>query len=270
MAKNSFYAVLVGRQPGIYTNWDDAKAQVEGFSGAKHQKFKTEEEAIAYMSPTVEGDKSIDYSKEPEVTLDSVQAGIDSRLLFAGIDGPIAYVDGSYDSKSQQYAYGVVIIPDATKDEEIHLSGKGDDPMFVSQNNVAGEMHASMAAMRYARENGYDRLTIFHDYQGLASWCQPANGQKQWKANTPATQFYKSVYDETVKTVDISFVKVKGHSGDYYNDIVDGLAKRELGVPVMKRVEEKLQPNTSRGHEFDDMIDTMNMTTPVTSYEGLG
>ena len=30
-----FYAVKNGRVPGVYRTWDDAKKQVDGFSGAE-------------------------------------------------------------------------------------------------------------------------------------------------------------------------------------------------------------------------------------------
>ena len=44
-----FYAVAVGRRPGIYDLWDDAYKQVHGYSGATHKSFKTLEEAFVYM-----------------------------------------------------------------------------------------------------------------------------------------------------------------------------------------------------------------------------
>lgn len=44
MAKK-FYVVWAGRKPGIYTLWDDAKKQVDGFSGAKYRSFKSKSEA---------------------------------------------------------------------------------------------------------------------------------------------------------------------------------------------------------------------------------
>lgn len=50
MAKaNKFYAVRVGKQPGIYHTWDAAKAQVAGYSGAKYKSFATEAEAQQFM-----------------------------------------------------------------------------------------------------------------------------------------------------------------------------------------------------------------------------
>ncbi|WP_348772732.1 ribonuclease H family protein [Pseudoalteromonas sp. MMG005] len=40
-----FYVVWQGREPGIYTNWAQCKAQVDGFSGAKYKSFSSQEEA---------------------------------------------------------------------------------------------------------------------------------------------------------------------------------------------------------------------------------
>ena len=42
MSKQKWYVVWSGQTPGIYTTWDDAKAQVNGVKGAKYQSFKTQ------------------------------------------------------------------------------------------------------------------------------------------------------------------------------------------------------------------------------------
>lgn len=48
MAKK-VYAVRVGRKPGIYHTWDEAKAQVDGFKGPVFKGFTSMEEAEAFM-----------------------------------------------------------------------------------------------------------------------------------------------------------------------------------------------------------------------------
>jgi viroplasmin and RNaseH domain-containing protein len=42
----AWYVVHVGRRPGVYSNWDDAHTQVNGYKGCCHKKFKTREEAF--------------------------------------------------------------------------------------------------------------------------------------------------------------------------------------------------------------------------------
>ena len=47
-----YYAVLNGRNPGIYESWTTAKQQVDGFPAAKFRGFPTREQATAWLSGT--------------------------------------------------------------------------------------------------------------------------------------------------------------------------------------------------------------------------
>ena len=44
-----FYAVKKGHKTGVFDNWTDAQAATAGFSGAEFRKYKTKEEAAAYL-----------------------------------------------------------------------------------------------------------------------------------------------------------------------------------------------------------------------------
>ena len=46
MAKNKYYVVWKGLNPGVYDNWAECKMQVEGQEGAKYKSFETREEAV--------------------------------------------------------------------------------------------------------------------------------------------------------------------------------------------------------------------------------
>ena len=192
-----FYAVKKGRATGIFHTWEECKAQTAGYPGAIYKSFPTAAQAEEYMGWTA--------NSEPEEECDLV-----------------AYVDGSYNIATGEYGSGVIII-DGT--EEICLKEKGNDPGMAVMRNVAGEIAASEMAMKYAVEHGYGSIEIVHDYQGIASWCLG-----EWKTNKEETRRYKMAYDTYKKDVRIKFTKVKGHSGDKYNDIADMLAKQAAGV----------------------------------------
>ncbi|KAL7409378.1 ribonuclease H-like domain-containing protein [Mrakia frigida] len=49
--KAGFYAVKVGKKPGIYMTWDECVAQVKGHPGALYQKFSTAAEAQQFAFP---------------------------------------------------------------------------------------------------------------------------------------------------------------------------------------------------------------------------
>ena len=47
-SKGGFYAVHRGHKPGVYTTWDECKAQVDNWPGAKHKKFANAQDAMNF------------------------------------------------------------------------------------------------------------------------------------------------------------------------------------------------------------------------------
>jgi ribonuclease HI len=43
--KQKYYVVWAGRKPGVFDNWEDAKAQIDGFLGAQYKSFEDQVEA---------------------------------------------------------------------------------------------------------------------------------------------------------------------------------------------------------------------------------
>ena len=91
--------------------------------------------------------------------------------------------------------------------------------------NVAGEIEGAKLAMQFCIDNHIEEIDIYYDYEGVEKWCTGA-----WKTNKSGTISYKQFYDEIKKSVKVSFNKVKGHSGNKYNDVADRLAKDALGI----------------------------------------
>ena len=44
-----YYAVRVGRVPGVYDTWEEAERQVNGFRGNEHARFDNKQDAVRYM-----------------------------------------------------------------------------------------------------------------------------------------------------------------------------------------------------------------------------
>ena len=143
--------------------------------------------------------------------------------------GAIAYVDGSYNTVTKVFAYGIVFFTGATDSEgnrqELHYSQAFSHPELAEMRNVAGEIMGSAQAMKIARTLNIKDLVIYHDYEGIAKWCTG-----EWKAKKEWTKKYRDFYNEVSNDVNISFVKVKGHSNDKYNDLADELARKAAGI----------------------------------------
>ncbi len=205
-----YYAVNVGLTPGVYSDWETCKAQVNGVPNAKYKSFKTYEEAVRFAGV----DRLCDAGK-----VDSAKDNEDDLIKLSEGEA-IAYVDGSFNAETNEFGSGVVLF---VGEEEIHLSEKGIDESLASMRNVAGEIKASERAMKEAIKLGCKKITIYHDYEGIAKWCEGS-----WKTNKEGTIAYKAFYDSIKDKLKVEFIKVKGHSGDKYNDLADELAKAAI------------------------------------------
>ena len=221
MAKKKFYAVRQGRKTGMFLTWDECKKQVMGYPGAIYKSFGTEAEAKEYLGISGcdkcgQGAGENESGVEKTVTTGSVQ------MEKTNSDAVEIYVDGSYHVGTKEFSYGMVVLIDGREEK---FSQKMSDPELAQMRNVAGEIKGSEAAMQYALDHKIPSIIIYHDYQGIASWC---NGD--WKANKAGTIAYRDFYQKAKKSVHIEFRKVKGHSNDKYNDMVDELAKEALDL----------------------------------------
>lgn len=202
-----YYAVKQGRKPGIYTTWEECKKQVTGFSGAIYKSFPSHSAAEEFLE--------IQTAKASPVPAAPGQP--DLRGAEAA-----AYVDGSYLHSSKRFSYGAVIYHNG---KEYLFSEAFNDPALAEMRNVAGEIMGARKAIEFCLEHQIKSVTLYYDYQGIESWCTGA-----WKANKPGTIAYKQFYDNASTRLKVQFVKVKGHSGDVCNDLVDSLAKKALGI----------------------------------------
>ncbi|MDR3185842.1 MAG: ribonuclease H family protein [Christensenellaceae bacterium] len=197
-----YYAVKKGRETGIFTDWSSCQEAITGFPGAIFKSFKNKEAAEAFLS-----DADIVVSDD-----------IATRLQQGRT---VAFVDGSFDGLKGYYSYGIVIINNNM--EETELCGKSNNAKFLAHNNVAGEIFGVVGAMDWALQNNCNKLSIFHDLEGLARW---ADGS--WKTNNDLTKFYQSFIEKYKGVIDLEFVKVKGHSNNKYNDRADQLAREAI------------------------------------------
>lgn len=150
-----------------------------------------------------------------------MEGSVDKDIPKTAPGEAIAYVDGSFNTETGEYGAGVVFFYNGDTTE---LSEKGSNPDAATMRNVSGEVMASMLAMRQAKKIGAKKLTIYHDYQGIASWCTG-----EWKTKKEGTKIYKQYYTDMLSHLQIGFVKVEGHSGDFYNDRADALAREAIG-----------------------------------------
>lgn len=214
----NYYAVRVGRQPGIYTSWPECESQVKSYPGASYKKFKSRAEALEFISPGQPVERL--GQAQPETKIREAEEAYLKEVSSLEDGEAIAYVDGSFKLEDFSYSYGVVLI---TRDGEEGFSGRDNDQDLASMRNVSGELKAAMVAMDLARLRGYRKLYLHYDYKGIEEWALD-----RWKANKPGTKKYKEFYARISQELEVEFIKVRAHTGVHYNEEADRLAKEAL------------------------------------------
>ena len=132
-----------------------------------------------------------------------------------------AYTDGSYDALTKAFSCGVVLL---TPNGRFFMNEKySANDNNTETRNVAGELKGAELAIRYAMLNGYRRVRIYHDYEGVAAWAAG-----EWQAKSEVARLYVDFIGKASSKIEIQFQKVAAHTGNKYNEIADKLAKNAL------------------------------------------
>ncbi len=151
MKKRRFYVVWNGQTPGIYTSWEECKAQISGVKQALYKAFDTLEEAErAYASTPGEyiGAKSIQQKPSSELPACIIKNAMAVDAACSGNPGMMEY-------------RGVYI---ATGEEIFHFG-----PIFGT-NNI-GEFLAIVHGLALLKQKDID-LPIYSDSYNALLWVK--------------------------------------------------------------------------------------------------
>lgn len=189
-----YYAVLVGRKPGIYKTWKEAEAQIKGFPKAVFKSFKTENEAKEYMK--------IDMQ--------------DQQIVYPLSDSYVAFVDGSY-TQGGDSGYGIVIID--MNGRIYDFFGKCTN-VEKNSNNVA-ELTALLGVLKLVDAN----LVIYTDSKYAINSAKLPSSTEKTVSNNELIQEVKRLYNLRSSMWRVSLNHVYGHKGQEMNERADRLAR---------------------------------------------
>ncbi len=225
MAKKKVYAIKEGFdfsknervQNKLVDSWSECQKYIKGVKGAIYKSFEDVEEAKSFLQ---KGSELLRKGKDP----------YDENCLHI-------YVDGSYNSSSRKFSYGVVAVYNDIV-EYVHGGfGKNDKDNNIRQ--IAGELKASLEGVEYALKNGHKKVVLFHDYEGI---CHHATGFWQRKDKS-SKDYYEKMNRLMNQGIEVQFVQVKSHEEDLFNEMADTICKKELGIENDKVLEKYLSNN---------------------------
>lgn len=154
MAKNKYYVVWKGLNPGIYDNWAACKMQVEGQDDAKYKSFETQEEATEA------------FEKDFKHYIKPVSSRIAASAAPAQGGKPILNsiaVDAACSGNPGKMEYRGVYT--ATKQELFHIG-----PFEQGTNNI-GEFLALVHGLAFLKQQN-SGLPLYSDSRNAIGWVQ--------------------------------------------------------------------------------------------------
>lgn len=231
-----YYAVAVGREPGIYNTWEECRSQIHGFPGAKFKKFGS----------LVDAERFAAGMRPIQVETDMIQ----NQLVAEG-EPLVAFVDGSaLDNGRPNSCAGYAVVWPDHPDHDICSAVPPD----YAQTNNAAEYMAGRAALQKAAviDPEYQRpLHIYTDsallLKCVTSWI-PRWKVTGWKTSNGAGVSHKEILQEIDALMGrrkVQWIHVPAHTGcgdwkSQWNDKADRLAKmaaltnRSGGVQVIR------------------------------------
>ncbi len=221
----AYYAVAVGRVPGIYSTWEECKRQVLGCKGAKYKKFEVLADAERFICGDYDATVNVETSTVNDV-----------------IPGIYIYTDGACINNGKpeaSAAYAAYFGPGDPRNISLKLP-------TGSTNNVA-ELSAIIYVLELLQEKDIAKeKTYLMTDSKYSILCLTTYGEKMavggWKTPIPNKELVRRAFELYNKVSTFVEVKhVEAHTGrtdahSVGNNIVDKMANAAASEKTVDNV----------------------------------
>ncbi|CAO3694145.1 unnamed protein product [Umbelopsis ramanniana] len=130
-ARSYYYAVRVGKNPGIYTQWSECEKQVKGYPNARYKKFPTRQEADKFLSATESEGNSGSSSTRKHMATNNFPIKVEPHLSHT------SFIVDTFRDKSSDTKTGIVDSKMETKSETEEKVALKDENMIVFTDGAA-------------------------------------------------------------------------------------------------------------------------------------
>lgn len=157
MSKNRFYVVWKGRNPGVYSRWEDCKKEIEGFTGALYKGFPDKASAEAAFAKGFTG-----FEKK-------VAPHIDLTHFKEKPVSPAIAVDAACSGNPGKMEYQGLFVDFGTQPATTVPLFKS--PVFENGTNNIGEFLAIVHALAWQKQKKV-QYTIYSDSVNAQKWIR--------------------------------------------------------------------------------------------------
>lgn len=140
-----------------------------------------------------------------------------------GRQSAIIYIDGSYNHATNIIGCAILLFDKADKKPQRIAFRKQLKSQESYGSNIA-ELTAAKTAIKAAISQGIKQVRIHHDWIGIEYFSHKANIKGRHKECSEFSR-YAQYIENARESIDIKFVKVKAHSSDSINNLVDKMAR---------------------------------------------
>ncbi|MCR5588582.1 MAG: ribonuclease H family protein [Bacteroidales bacterium] len=186
--KQKYYVVWQGKKPGIYSDWDECRKQVQGVQGAQYKGFGSMAEAEAAIKlpysivvKVESGERRVESGKPSALVIDengmtAVKPGTDNPPILDALA-----VDAACSGNPGVMEYQGIYIP--TRTRVFHYRAE------KGTNNI-GEFLAIVHGLSYLKKHHLNQI-IYSDSVNAISWVR----QKVCKSKLPEDASTAELWD---------------------------------------------------------------------------
>ena len=179
MAKNKFYVVWIGHNPGVYDRWEDCQKEIEGVKWAKYKGFPDRTSAeTAFkegpdnywgkdVAPTVDLSKAKEQPISPAIAVDAACAGNPGKMEYQGV-----FVDFGTQPATTRPLF--------------------KSPVFENGTNNIGEFLAIVHALALQKKNGWS-YPIYSDSVNAQKWVREKKCKTKLQPNAKNAYLFELV-----------------------------------------------------------------------------
>ncbi len=230
---SGFYAVKVGRNPGIYRTWEQCRENVHKYPGATYKKFKNKEDAEKYMNgnniSVIEPNKLSSSDpfkilcpspKRKRLSDGEKQRLIKKKMKTMEINRTVIYTDGACKNNGYNKTKGGIGVYFGDNDLRNVASVING---YVTNNRA--ELTAVIVALQIClnRNDNYIEIKTDSEYivkgitEYISSWKE-----RNWK-NIKNIDLWTQL-DELNNKLNVKWTHVSAHSGIHGNEMADHFA----------------------------------------------